>query len=102
VTTAAMVSVVDPLRTGWGGESANLTIRVRVDPAAFDMKESPGNTTHRQESRPRTMAETRRVSGQKLATRRKANAGKSLKGIKKTGGADGTRTLAPPQGSISY
>ncbi len=91
VTTAAMVSVADPLRTGWGGKSASLTTRVRVDPAAFGIKEPARDTRYLEESRPKTLEKTYRVSGQKSATRTQANAGRSLKRIRKAGGADRTR-----------
>jgi hypothetical protein len=102
VPAPALVCGANPLRTGWGGKAASLTIRVRVDPAAFDIKESPGKTSHIEESRPPTMAESCRVNGQKSATATRANTGKSLKGMRKTGGADGTRTLAPAADSIIY
>ena len=77
--------------TGIGAESDRLTIRIRVDAVALDVADWKGESPARNESDVRPTGNRMNSTGSKLASKKTAKSAKPLKGLRKTGGADGTR-----------
>ncbi|HVX91196.1 MAG TPA: hypothetical protein VHC20_06260 [Candidatus Paceibacterota bacterium] len=80
--------------TGAGTKFERLTIRLRVDAPALQIADSKGETPPRREPAPPPEPERKRHTGKKFASEQKPKAPKWLTGMKKTGGADGTRIAA--------
>ena len=81
--------------TGAGTKFQRLTIRVRLDTSAFDVPDWKEEMPPRREPERVPQSEGKRSTGQKVATQKRPVSDKSLKGLRKTGGADGTRTRDP-------
>jgi hypothetical protein len=94
-TTPISIPVpVSTLLTGWGRESETWVIRVRLDSSASAALISAGEMSARAEPTTGHKGKTPGLTGQTFASTEATNAAKSLKRLRKTGGADGTRTCS--------
>jgi len=94
-TTRISRAVPDGFLTGPGTEFQRLTIRIRMDTSSLDVTDSKGETPPRREAEPAPEPKRKRRTGKKSASEQKPKAPKWLTGMRKTGGADGTRTRDP-------
>jgi hypothetical protein len=78
--------------TGPGTKFDQLTIRLRVDTSALEVTDSRGEISPHREAAPAPEPKRKSRTGKKIASEKKPRAPKWLTGMKKTGGADGTRT----------